>query len=87
MAGTWEAGTEEKFRQIIAKMPVFLRGMAEKAISLKAESLAAKDNRTLITEKDLVDALFLETPFGFQGLMKNDLTAIGVDYMKYGYSK
>ena len=27
------------------------------------------------------------TPFGFQGLMKNDLASLGVDYTKYGYEK
>ncbi len=87
MALSWDSGIQEKFKQIVAKMPVFMRPIAEKAITLKAEGLAAKDNRAQVTEKDLVDALFQETPFGFQGLMKNDLSSIGVDYTKYGYAK
>ena len=40
-----------------------------------------------VEEKDLVDALFSETPFGFHGMMKNDLNVVGIDYAKYGYEK
>ncbi len=84
---SWDKSTQEKFKQLIAKMPIFMRPIAEKAITQKAESLARQDNRQEITEKDMVDAFFAETPFGFQGLMKNDLNAVGIDYMKYGYGK
>ncbi|MFH0941227.1 MAG: hypothetical protein V1840_05165 [Candidatus Omnitrophota bacterium] len=84
---SWDKATQDTFRQVLAKMPVFMRPIAEKAITLKAESLAKKDNRAEVTEKYLVDALFIETPFGFQGLMKNDLASLGVDYTKYGHAK
>jgi len=83
----WDKATQDKFRQMLAKMPVFLRSTAEKAITRKAENLVKAANRTEITEKDMVDAFFAETPFGFQGLMKNDLASLGVDYTKYGYGK
>jgi hypothetical protein len=83
----WDLATQNIFRQVLAKMPVFMRPIAEKAITLKAESLAKKDNKAEVTEKYLVDAFFIETPFGFQGLMKNDLASLGVDYTKYGYEK
>ena len=68
-------------------MPVFLQYTAKKTLIQKAESLVTKENRTEISEKDMVDAFFAETPFGFQGMMKNDLIAIGIDYTKYGYPK
>jgi len=83
----WDKATQDMFRQVLAKMPIFMRPIAEKAITLKAESLAKKDNMVEVTEKYLVDAFFAETPFGFQGLMKNDLVSLGVDYTKYGYTK
>lgn len=83
----WDKAAEEKFRLLIAKMPVFMRSVAQKAVTQKAEALVKKDNRSEITEKDMVDAFFAETPFGFQGLMKNDLNALGIDYTKYGYEK
>ena len=81
----WESGTLEKFKLLIAKMPVFVRGMAEQKVSQKAEQLAREGSRSEVCEKDMVDAFFAETPFGFQGLMKNDLGDVGIDYVKYGY--
>lgn len=83
----WDKATQEKFKQLLAKMPVFMRPIAEKAITQKAETLVLQENRSQITEKDMVDAFFSETPFGFQGMMKNDLNSIGIDYTKYGYEK
>ncbi|MEK7376814.1 MAG: PCP reductase family protein [Candidatus Margulisiibacteriota bacterium] len=84
---TWDLATREKFEQMISKIPVFLRNVAEKKVSQKAESLAQKDNRMVVSEKDLVDALFVETPFGFHGPMKNDMNELKIDYVKYGYQK
>lgn len=83
----WDKPTEEKFKQMIVKMPVFMRPIAEKAVTKKIESILTKDSRTQVTERDMVDAFFAETPFGFQGLMKNDLMSVGIDYTKYGYEK
>ena len=83
----WDNATLEKFKQLIEKTPVFLRGIAEKRVSEKAQSLAQGENRSEVSEKDMVDAFFAETPFGFQGLMKNDLNDLGIDYTKYGYTK
>ena len=87
MEPIWDKATQDMFRQVLAKMPIFMRPIAEKAITLKAESLAKKDNMVEVTEKYLVDAFFAETPFGFQGLMKNDLKSLGIDYTKYGYER
>ena len=44
-------------------------GIAEKKVSQKAESIAREKNRLEVTEKDMVDAFFSETPFGFHGPM------------------
>ena len=83
----WEANAKEKFDLILAKIPVFLRPIAANKVAKKAEDLVGKDNRLEVIEKDVVDAFFLETPFGFHGPMKMDMEAIGIDYTKYGYSK
>ena len=84
---TWEKSTEEKFRQLIEKVPIFLRELAKDKVSKKAEDLVKRTSRSVIEEKDLVDAFFMETPFGFHGPMKTDMTAVGIDYTKYGYDK
>ncbi len=87
MSIAWDQSAYENFKKLIGKMPLVMRGIAEQKVSQKAESLVAAAGRSQITEKDLVDAFFIETPFGFQGLMKNDLTSLGIDYQKYGYPK
>ncbi len=69
------------------KIPIFLRGTAEKKVTTEAERLVKEDNRDTVKEKDLVDALFAKTPFGFHGPLKNDLDEINIDYTKYGHSK
>ena len=84
---SWEKNTEEKFNQLIEKVPVFLRDTAKDQVTKKAESLVTKDNRSEITEKDMIDAFFTVTPFGFHGPMKCDMEALGVDYTKYGYKR
>ncbi len=83
----WDPDTQKKFHQVIEKIPVFLRGIALEKVSKKAEILAGREGRTQVTEKDLVDAFFAETPFGFHGPMKSDMEAAGIDYTKYGYDK
>ena len=82
----WNKDANEKFKLLIAKVPVFLRGIAEEKVSKSAQNLAQKENRAEVTEKDLVDAFLKETPFGFHGPMKSDMEALGIDYKKYGYT-
>jgi len=83
----WQKDTEGKFNQMLAKIPIFLRDMAKNKVSKKAEALAAKEGRAEVTEKDVVDAFFLETPFGFHGPMKADMEAMGINYQRYGYER
>ena len=83
----WDINTEEKFRQLIEKIPIFLRDIAKEKVSKKAKSLAENENRSQITEKDLVDALFEETPFGFHGPLKTDMESIGINYTQYGHER
>ena len=84
---TWDLTAHAQFQQMIAKVPIFLRGMAQDKVSKKAEEIVRKDNRTEITEKDMVDAFFEGTPFGFHGPMKCDMEELEIDYKKYGHPK
>ncbi len=84
---TWDSDTQKKFDQMIAKVPIFLRDLAKKKVFQKALDLTQKDGRSIVCEKDLVDAFFAETPFGFHGPMKNDMNDLKIDYLKYGYTK
>jgi hypothetical protein len=83
----WEPSAKIKFDQLIERIPIFMRGIAQEKVSQKAESLIKKEGRARIEEKDMVDAFFAETPFGFHGPMKHDMQEVGIDYTKYGYGK
>lgn len=83
----WDKATQEKFVRLIEKMPAVLRGMARQKVDERAQIIAKASDHPQISEKDMVDAFFAETPFGFQGLMKNDLNEMNIDYTKYGYPK
>jgi len=83
----WDHDTRGKFDQLIDKIPVFLRSTAKEKVSKRAETIAREDNRCEIDEKDMVDAFFIETPFGFHGPLKTDMEAIQIDYTKYGHPK
>ncbi|MCK5014964.1 MAG: DUF2621 family protein [Candidatus Omnitrophica bacterium] len=83
----WDKNTEEKFKQLIEKIPIFPRDIAKEKVSKTAAGLAEKENRPHVTEKDLVNAFFEETPFGFHGPMKTDMAALGIDYTQYGHDK
>ena len=83
----WQKDAETTFNKMIEKIPVFLRALAQDRVCKKAEALAQKENRSEVTEKDMVDAFFSETPFGFHGPMKSDFESLGIDFTKYGYPK
>ncbi|OGX27694.1 MAG: hypothetical protein A2705_04725 [Omnitrophica WOR_2 bacterium RIFCSPHIGHO2_01_FULL_52_10] len=87
MSINWETTTKEKFGQLLEKVPVFLRAMAREKVAKKAEAIVTQEGRVQVTEKDLVDAFFVETPFGFHGPMKTDMEALGIDYTKYGHAR
>jgi hypothetical protein len=84
---TWEKETQEKFQKLLEQIPDLIRGIAEIRVTKRAESIVREANRLEICEKDLVDALFFETPPGFVPAMKNGMEELGIEYTKYGYPK
>ncbi len=83
---TWEKSTQEQFLHILEQIPALIRGIAEIRVSRKAEGLVREQKRTTISEKDMVDAFFSETPPGFVPDMKKSMEELGIDYVKYGHS-
>jgi hypothetical protein len=81
----WDDNVYANFERMLSKIPVFMRPIAQKQVSAKAQTLAAQSKRACITEQDLVDAFFEVTPFGFHGPMKADMEEFGIDYQKYGH--
>jgi hypothetical protein len=87
MSISWEKDAQIKFDQMIQKIPAVLRGIAQSKVAKKAEKLAVQDNHPEVQEKDMIDAFFCETPFGFHGPMKMDMESLQIDYTQYGYDK
>ncbi len=87
MTIVWEKSTQEKFELLISKVPFFLRDVAREKVSKKSESLVLAEGRAQVTQKDMIDAFFSETPFGFHGPLKNDMEELGIDYTAYGHPK
>ena len=82
---TWEKATEEMFLKILEDIPALIRPIAELRVSKKVDSILRDSNRNLVTEKDMVDAFFAETPPGFIPSMKQSMKQLGLDYTKYGH--
>lgn len=81
----WDKAVEEKFQKILLEIPDMIRGIAETRVAKKAENIIRQENRLVITEKDMVDAFFAETPAGFMGAMKNSMKELGIDFTQYGH--
>ena len=81
----WDKPSYEKFQTILEQIPPMIRGIAETRVSKKAESIVREANRAEISEKDMVDAFFAETPPGFIPPMKASMQELGIDYTKYGH--
>lgn len=79
----WDTQTQEKFKALLAKLPLFHRKMAESMVSEKANELAIARGVSLIGEEDLVKALFTEVPKVFLDQMLGLLKEVGIDYEKY----
>ncbi len=83
----WEPKIQEKFKLIIAKMPVFHRRIAEEAISQRAEENAKSRNSQRVEEQDVVNAFFSDVPTPFYSMMIRLLEQSDLDYKKYGFPK
>jgi hypothetical protein len=80
---TWEKTTEEKFKQMLSKMPIFHRHMTEVTAIEKAQSNAKQRGSRIVEEEDLLRAMFSEVPLQFYSLMIKLLDDVGFDYKKY----
>ena len=80
---TWEKTTEERFKKILSKMPIFHRHITEVTATEKAETNARQRGSRIVEEEDLMRAMFSEVPLQFYSLMIKLLDDAGFDYKKY----
>lgn len=83
----WEIETENKFRILISKIPVFHRHITESVVRRQAEAVATKRNSVQVQEQDVVAAFFSDVPSPFYSMMIRLLGQNGFDYKKYGFPK
>lgn len=79
----WNPDVEKKFREIVSKMPLFHRRIAENLVKERAELIAQERNKAEVSEEELVQAFFQEVPPAFKEMMKKLLGEMGVAYGKY----
>ena len=83
----WELKTQNKFKLMVSKIPVFHRHITEEAVTKRAEENARLRNARQIEEKDVISAFFLDVPSPFYSMMIRLLEQTGFDYKKYGFPK
>lgn len=83
----WEIKTQEKFKLMISKIPVFHRRIMQEAVTKRAEELALSRHANTIEEQDVVGAFFSDVPSPFYSMMVRLLEQTGFDYKKYGLPK
>lgn len=83
----WNPQVQEKFKGMIAKIPVFHRGITENAVTLKAEENANNRKALQVEEQDVIGAFFSDVPSPFYSMMIRLLEQNGFDYKKYGFPK
>lgn len=83
----WNPEVKERFKVMIAKIPIFHRGITQETVTKRAEENAKLRNAQQIEEEDLVGAFFSDVPSPFYSMMVRLLEQSGFDYKKYGFPK
>jgi len=83
----WEAKTEEKFKRLISRIPVFHRRITESVVIGQAQNNALLRKSTQVEEQDVIAAFFSDVPSPFYSMMVRLLEQNGFDYKKYGFPK
>lgn len=83
----WDTNTQEKFKLMISKIPVFHRHITEETVTKRAAEIAITRNSKQIEEQDVVSAFFSDVPSPFYSMMVRLLEQTGFDYRQYGFPK
>src|SRR5512136_1842430 len=83
----WDTATQKKFKEMIAKIPLFHRAITEQAVTKGAQAHAAQRKAGAVTDEDIVAAFFTDVPIPFYSMMVRLLGQSGFDYKKYGFPK
>ena len=82
---TWDETTKKEYDFLVSKIPLVLRTTAKRMIGPKAEDIVKADGRSVVEQKDMVDAFFAKVPASFHKAMKSDMTECNIDWTQYGH--
>lgn len=83
----WNEETLKRFNQMIQKMPLFHRRIAEDLVKNKSEANAKARSSNMVEEKDVVKAFFSEVPKPFYSLMIRLMEGVGFNYKEFTQKK
>jgi len=78
----WEENSKKKFDEMINKMPLFHREIANQVVTKKAISNAKERKSETVEEGDIVRAFLTEVPKAFYSLMIKLMDNVGFDHNK-----
>jgi hypothetical protein len=79
----WDPTAKEKYDTMIAKMPMFHRGIAGEVVRKGAEENANARGAHSVEETDIVKAFYTEVPACFFSLMVRLMDMAGLDHSKF----
>jgi len=79
----WENTAQDKFNNVIKRIPLFHRDIAYKVVFKKAEINARQRGASQVEESDIVRAFFSEVPMTFYSLMIRLLDGAGFNYKEW----
>ncbi len=80
---TWETRAQEKYVEMIAKIPLFHRDIAKQVVDKQAVINAQERGSPQVEEQDIIRAFFSEVPMTFYSLMIRLFESVGFDYKPY----
>ena len=75
----WAPQIEERFKELIAKLPVFHRTIAESVVREKAQALAKTRGSERVEKEDLTEAFLSEVPEVFKNYLVELLKETGLE--------
>ena len=79
----WEKIAQQKYENMLTKIPLFHREIAKTVVFKKAQENAVARGSDVVEEGDIIQAFFSEVPKAFYSLMIRLMDVVGFSYKKY----
>ena len=79
----WESAALEKYQNMVKRIPLFHREIAQKVVEKQALQNAQERGSCMDEECDILNAFFSEVPNAFYSLMVRLFEEVGFNYREY----